>query len=165
MNFFDSNKYYKNISAVYIPPDNWNGTSYCRGTGMLGPEMYFDALKSEKTISEKQIKACSNRWEELRKENAPMRLMVSGNLVSLPDTFLDSFISNSVNTLTNTFTIAQLIGEVMDAYGLMVGNRPLFERVLSFIERDELEIVKECKEKLMATEVRKKKTNSSLKRI
>ncbi len=161
MNFLDSNKYYKNISAVYIPPDNWNGTSYCRGMGMLGPEMYFNALKLEKIIPENQIKACSDRWEELRKENAPMRLMISGNLVSLPDSFLDSFISNSVNTLTNTFTIAQLIGEVMGDYGLMVGDRPLFERVLSFIERDELEIVEECKEKPMFTKVRKKSHNSS----
>ncbi len=155
MDFLDSQKYYKNISTVFIPPDYWTGSYYCRGTAMLGPEMYFDALQLEKKITEKQIKICSDRWKELRNENAPMRLMVSGNLVSLPHDFLDSFISNTINRFPETFTIARLVGEVMGVYGIMVGDFPLFERVLCFVKRGELEIVEECKEKPMVTRVKK----------
>ncbi len=122
---------------------------------MLDPEMYFDALKLEKPIPESQIKVCSDRWKELRRENAPMRLMVSGNLVSLSEYFLDPFISNTVSTLPSTFTIARLVGDVMGIYELMVGDFPLFERVHKFIERGDLEIIEECKEKPMASKVRK----------
>ncbi len=122
---------------------------------MLGPEMYFEALKLEKDITEKQIRICSDRWKELCKENAPMRLMVSGNLVSLPHDFLDSFIRNTINKLPETFTIARLVGDVMGAYELMVGDFSLYERVLCFVERGELEIVEECREKPMAARVRK----------
>jgi len=87
---------------------------------MLGLEMFFEALKFEKKITEKQIKICSERWKELQKENAPMRLMVSGNLVSLPHDFLDSFIRNTIDKLPETFTIARIVGDVMGVYELMV---------------------------------------------
>ncbi|MCR5421008.1 MAG: DUF1835 domain-containing protein [Lachnospiraceae bacterium] len=155
MSFLDSQKHYKNISAVFISPDYWSGSYYCRGTAMLGPEMYYEALKLEKEITENQIKNCSDRWKELRRENAPMRLMVSGNLVSLPEDFLDSFIRNTINKFPEKFTIAGLVGEVMGAYELMVGDFSLYERVLCFAERGEIEIMEECKEKPMATRVRK----------
>jgi hypothetical protein len=155
MSFLDSQKYYKNISTVFIPPDYWTGSYYCRGTAMLGPEMYYEALKLEKEITKKQIEICSDRWKELCKENAPMRLMVSGNLVSLPEDFLDSFIRNTIIKLPEKFTIARLVGDVMGVYELMVGDFSLYERVLCFVERGELEIVEECKEKPMVTRVKK----------
>ncbi len=155
MDFLDREKCYKNISTVFIPPDYWSGSYYCRGTGMLAPEMYAKALMLEKAIYESQIRTCAERWKELRKENAPMRLMVSGNLVSLPEDFLDYFISNTANKLQGTFTIARLVGEVMGVYELMVGDFSLYERVLCLVERGDLEIVEECKEKPMATSVRK----------
>ena len=122
---------------------------------MLGPEMYYEALKLEKEITKKQIEICSDRWKELCKENAPMRLMVNGNLVSLPEDFLDSFIRNTIIKLPEKFTIARLVGDVMGVYELMVGDFSLYERVLCFVERGELEIVEECKEKPMVTRVKK----------
>ena len=143
MSFLDAQKYYKNVSAVYIPPDFFPTSCYYRGTGMLGPEMYFDAQKFEKTISEAQIKASSERWNELRKENAPMRLMISGSLVSLPEDFLDSFIYRMLAKMPETFTIAKLVGNLMGEYELMVGDMPLFARVLHIIEKGELELTEE----------------------
>ena len=43
----------------------------------------------------------------------------------------------------------------MGVYELMVGDFSLYERVLCFVERRELEIVEECKEKPMVTRVKK----------
>lgn len=56
MSFLDSQKYYKNISTVFIPPDYWTGSYYCRGTAMLGPEMYYEALKLEKEIKKNRLR-------------------------------------------------------------------------------------------------------------
>lgn len=155
MSFFDKQKYYTNVSAVYIPPDYWQGTCFYRGTGMFGPEKFFDALTLEKNLSETQIKAYSERWSELQKENAPMRLMVSGNLVSLPEDFLDSFIYRAIAKLPDTFKIAKLVGNVMGEYELMVGDRPLFERVLHIIDKGDLILTEEWQKESMSTCVRK----------
>lgn len=143
MSFLDSQKYYKNVSAVYIAPDYFQRSCYYRGTGMLGSEMFFEALNFEKTISEDQIKVSSERWEKLRKENAPIRLMVSGNLVSLPEDFLDSFIYSTIAKMPKSFTIAKLVGNVMGEYELMVGDMPLFARVLHMIEKGDLVLTEE----------------------
>ncbi len=156
MSFLDGKKYYTNVSTVYIAPDYWQRSYFCLGTGMLAPEDYYDALKLEKILSEKQIKAYSERWKNLKKENAPMRLMVSGNLVSLPEDFLDSFIYRTMDGLEETFTIARLVGDVMGVFELGVGDRQLFERVRHIIKHGDLILEEEWQDKPMATHVRKK---------
>lgn len=121
--------------------------------------MFFEALKLEKAISEAQIKSSSERWKELRDENAPMRLMVSGNLVSLPEDFLDSFIYRMLDKMPETFTIARLVGNVMGEYELMVGDMPLFVRVFHIIKKGDLELAEEWdNESPMHTKVRKGRT-------
>lgn len=155
MSFLDKQKYYTKVSAVYIPPNYWLGRSFYRGTGMLEPEHYFGALSLEKDLSEGQIKAYSERWKELQKENSSMRLMVSGNLVSLPEDFLDSFIYTEMSKLPDSFTIAMLVGNVMGEYELMVGDRPLFERVMHIIQNGDLTIIEDWAERPMMTMVRK----------
>ncbi len=155
MSFLDKQKYYTNISAIYIPPDYWQGNYFCRGTGMMGFEMFYDAQKFEKIISEEQIKAYSKRWQQLQKENAPMRLMISGNLVSLPEDFLDSFIYRTIEKMPETFAIAKLVGDVMGEYELGVGDMPIFERVLYIINKGDLKLTEKWQDRPMATCVKK----------
>ena len=155
MSFLDKQKYYTNVSAVYISPDYWQGKWFCRGTGMIEPGKSYEALSLEKNLSKEQIMAYAKRWGQLQKENAPMRLMVSGNLVSLPEDFLDSFIYREIDKQSETFTIAKLVGDTMGESELMVGDRPLFERVMHIIEKGDLIVTEECKEKPMASHVKK----------
>lgn len=155
MSFLDKQKYYTNVSTVYIPPDYWQGKWFCRGTGMIEPGRFFEALSLEKFLSKEQIMAYADRWKQLQKENAPMRLMVSGNLVSLPEEFLDSFIYRAIDKLPETFTIARLVGDTMGESEIMVGDSPLFERVMHIIEKGDLVVTEECKEKPMASHVKK----------
>lgn len=157
MSFLDKQKYYTNVSAVYIPPDYWQGKWFCRGTGMIEPGKFYEALSLEKSLSREQIIAYAERWKQLQKENAPMRLMVSGSLVSLPEDFLDSFIYREIDKLSETFTIANLVGNIMGESEIMVGDSPLFERVMHIIEKEDLIVVEECMEKPMATLVKKEK--------
>lgn len=157
MSFLYKQKYYTNVSAVYIPPDYWQGKWFCRGTGMIEPGKFYEALSLEKSLSREQIIAYSERWKQLQKENAPMRLMVSGSLVSLPEDFLDSFIYREIDKLSETFTIATLVGNIMGETEIMVGDSPLFERVMHIIEKEDLIVVEECMEKPMATLVKKKR--------
>lgn len=155
MSFFDKQKCYSNVSTVYIPPDYWQGRWFCRGTGMIEPGKFYEALSLEKSLSKEQIVAYSERWKQLQRENAQMRLMVSGNLVSLPIDFLDSFIYRAIEKLPETFTIARLVGDTMGESVIMVGDRPLFERVLHIIEKGDLILDGEWQDKPMATRVKK----------
>ncbi len=155
MYFLDSKEHYTNISTMFLPPDYWNGKYYCSAWGELGPEYWFDTLRLERMMSEAEIRACSNRWKELRKENAYLRLMVGGNLISLNEGFLDGFIRDSLSRMPETFKIAQLVGTVMGECGLMLGDMPVFEGVYRLIQRGELELMEEWNESPMRTMVKK----------
>ncbi len=156
MNFFDKNKYYQNVSTVFLPPDYWNGEYYCNAWGQMPPEKYFDALCLEKPITEKQIKDCSDKWNKLRSENLPLRLLVSGNLVSLHEEFIDGFIRDCIEKMPDKFRIAHLVGNVMGECGLMLSDAILFHRVRSMIVSGELMLAEEWQEQPMSTLVKRK---------
>ncbi len=157
MNYLDENKYYENISAVFLPPDYWTGTYYCCAWGQMPPEKWYETLSLEKAIAEDQIKQCSEKWKELQRENHMLRLMISGNVVSLQEVFLDAIIRDTLRKMPETFKIARLIGEVMGTSGLMLSDLIVFSRVNSMIQNGELVLAEDWQEQTMSTQVRHKK--------
>ncbi|MBO6240530.1 MAG: DUF1835 domain-containing protein [Butyrivibrio sp.] len=156
MYYLDSKKHYTNASTMFLPPNYWNGRYHCSAWGQLGPEEWFNTLGLERIISEDEIKACSQRWKELRKENAYLRLMVGGNLISLNKEFLDGFIRDVLSRMPETFKISRLVGDVMGECGLMLGDMPIFDGVYRLIQRGELVLMDEWNESPMRTMVKKK---------
>ena len=94
--------------------------------GEMPPEKWFDTLCLEKTITEDQIKLCSEKWKELQLENLMLRLMINGNLVSLHGEFLDTIIRDYLKRMPKIFKISRLIGEVMGECGLMLSDLVIF---------------------------------------
>ncbi|WP_026525119.1 MULTISPECIES: DUF3658 domain-containing protein [unclassified Butyrivibrio] len=154
MNYLDKNKYYEKVSAVYLPPNYWTGKYYCNAWGQMPPEKWFDTLSLEKNITKEQIKHCSEKWKDLQKDNLPLRLMVSGSIVSLHEEFLDSIIRDVIKNMSKTFKISRLVGEVMGKTELMLGDLIIFERVNSMIERGEILLAEEWQESAMRTLVK-----------
>lgn len=155
MNFLDSKKHYSNISTMFLPPDYWNGKYYCCAWGQLEPKDFGETLKLERIISETEIKYCSKRWEELRRENTYLRLMVGGKLISLNENFLDGFIKNALSKMSESFKIEQLVEMIIGECGLMIGDIHVFEGVHRLIERGKIVLLEEWNEIPMRTIVKK----------
>lgn len=156
MHYLDSKKHYSNVSNIFLPPNYWDGNSICIAWPQLNSCHWSETLYLEKEMSEAEIKYYSGRWKELQKDNSPLRLMISGNLVSLDVTFLDPFFYKILAKMPESFKIARLVVDVMGESGLMLGDMPLFERVKALINNGVLELTEEWQERPMQTHVKKR---------
>ena len=83
-----------------------------------------------------------------------LRLMISGDLVSLHGEFLDTIIRDYLKRMPKIFKISRLIGEVMGECGLMLSDLVIFSRINGMIESGELLLAEEWQESAMSTLVR-----------
>lgn len=79
-------------------------------------------------------------WEQLMKENAPLRVIVNGHLISVQEDFYDSIINKMIGEAP--FQVSHLIVDVMRAYSLGISDFILSERLKSLIRCNVLEVVK-----------------------
>lgn len=103
------------------------------------PGRFFDFLPLEKEITLTEKRFIASRWHELQMENAPLRAVVNGKLVSIPEDFYDYFIRQSL--LDGEFTVARLIGTVLGNHQLGIGDWWVAQRIDFMIANGELEVV------------------------
>ena len=78
-------------------------------------------------------------WEALKRENAPLRVVLNGKLRSVEMDFYDSFIRKEIPD--GTFKVAQLIGLVLSRNRLGIGDWIIAQRIKSMIASGELTVV------------------------
>lgn len=61
---------------------------------------------------------CAARWKHLQQENAPLRVLLNGRLVSASVTFYDEFICREITAADDEFDETMLIGTIMEKYDL-----------------------------------------------
>ena len=96
MSYLDKLEVYENISAIFLPPKYWTGHGFSNAWGQLDSGKWYETLNLEGSIAEEQIKRYAERWKELQAENSNLRMMVSGNLLSLQEDFLDYYFMNAL---------------------------------------------------------------------
>lgn len=103
------------------------------------PGKFFDFLPLEKEITITEKRFIASRWHELELENTPLRAVVNGKLVSVPEDFYDYFIRQSL--LDGEFPVARLIGTVLGNYQLGIGDWLVAQRIDLMIANGEFEVV------------------------
>ena len=105
----------------------------------VAPNEFYKFLSYEKEISNiiKQIQA--DLWDELKEENAPLRAVVNGKLISVPEDFYDHIIINNIPD--EEFTRGMLIGKIIGEYELGVGDTWFAQRINKMIEDKKLKVV------------------------
>jgi hypothetical protein len=83
----------------------------------------------------------SRLWHDLKAENAPLRALVNGKLISVPDDFYDHIIVKNIPD--GEFVMARLIGTVLGTYALGVGDGWYASRIKKMIADNKLEIVED----------------------
>lgn len=83
-------------------------------------------------------------WEQLKAQNADLRAVISGHVLSVPPDFYDFLIYECISQMPEVFPEALLIGNVLGTSQIRLSDGWLALRVAHMIEAGQLGIVEEC---------------------
>lgn len=115
------------------------------GWGAVEPHQFGRMALSGEKIPVNAIRMMADHWGALRRENAPLRAVLNGRLVSAPETLYDFWILREIAAQEPEFREAVLIGNVIGKYRLGIGDDWIARRVEQFIRDGLLEPVTEAK--------------------
>lgn len=107
--------------------------------GQIEPGKFYQFLPLERQLSQSEKRMFSNRWIDLIRENALLRAVVNGKLISVPEDFYDYIITKNIPD--DDFLMARFIGKIMGNYDLGVSDRWYVFRIEKMIEENKLIIV------------------------
>lgn len=111
------------------------------GWGELSPGKWGHYLSSQQEVQPSLLSACSIRWQQLQKENAPLRIFLNGRLQSAPETIYDSFILQEAERQPPEFREANAVGSVLGKYQLGIGDAWIALRFEQFIKDGLFEVI------------------------
>lgn len=130
------------VSVVSLPEyrETSNNTivSYSNW-GEISPGQFYSFLSYERELSNMEKHIQANLWEDLKAENSPLRAIVNGKLISVPEDFYDHLIINNIPD--GEFVMARLIGNILGEYQLGVGDGWYALRIKKMIKENKLKIV------------------------
>lgn len=132
-----------NISVVSLPafsPICENEIIEYSHWGEVEPNKFHEFLHLESQLSGTEKRFLSSCWYELMKENAPLRAIINGKLISVPEDFYDFIIIR--NLPDNDFLMARFIGKLLGKYHLGISDSWYAFRIEKMIEENKLIVVK-----------------------
>ncbi|KUO77481.1 MAG: hypothetical protein APF81_04765 [Desulfosporosinus sp. BRH_c37] len=111
----------------------------CTDWAELSPGQFYSFLSLEREMTNIEKRLQSSLWNDLKAENAPLRALVNGKLISVPEDFYDHIIIKNIPD--REFVMAQLIGTILGKYHLGVGDGWYALRIKKMIVDNKLEIV------------------------
>lgn len=111
------------------------------GWGEVAPEEWNYYLRWQQLASPSFKQHCISCWRNLQNENAPLRAILNGRLVSVQENIYDSFIHREIAQQDETFQEAMIIGRVLGKYQLGIGDGWVALRIEEMIRTGILEII------------------------
>lgn len=130
--------------------------------GEVGPGEWHKYLALQRTVSTIFIKSCANHWQELQVENAPLRAVLNGQLVSLSEKLYDDFILREIAAESEEFQEAMIIGRVLGKYQLGISDSWIALRIEEMISAGKLTVMSKVHEDMPAYRRRLKKCTQCL---
>lgn len=140
-------KYECAISVVRLPDyvrEEENTTVRYSSWGEVDAGQFYRFLPLEKELSEHEQKVFASRWDELKEEDAPLRVLINGCLVGVKEDFYDFLIRRELPE--GEIIQARLIGNLLLKYPLGISDSWYMNRINHMIETGEIEVVKEADE-------------------
>lgn len=106
-----------------------------RSTGEVPPEELGDMAETDEPVSMTMRKYYAGVWDDLVRENAPLRAIINGVIMGVPAEFYDFALR--ANLPEGEFHVARLIGNTLIRMP-GVSDRWLFLRIQSMLQRGEL---------------------------
>lgn len=111
-----------------------------RGWGEVEPQLYGTFLDRENVLTEKEVYGFAAEWELLKAENAPLRVVENGLVVSADLSYYDDSIRKEFPKEAGT--IAYVIGSALGKQKIPTGDVFIANRIKVFIKSGELKIVR-----------------------
>lgn len=112
--------------------------------GDVGPEGWGRLQALQQEVHPVLCRAMAARWRELQQENAPLRAVVNGRLVSVAETLYDMPILLEIALAEETFSQAGLIGNVLGRHRPGVGDAWIALRMEHMLEEGLLTAITEA---------------------
>lgn len=109
--------------------------------GEVAPGEWTQYLKLQELASPTVCERFAMRWRTLQKENAPLRAMLNGQLVSVSETIYDRYIMSEIAEEVDEFQEARIIGQVLGKYQLGISDYWVAIRIEEMIKDGRLEPV------------------------
>lgn len=116
------------------------------GCGEVAPGEWHRYLALQKSAPPVFCQSCASHWLALQKENAPLRVMFNGQLVSVSETIYDDFIIREIAEEGEEFQEAMIVGRVLGKYQLGIGDSWVALRIEEMIHAGKLEPVTDIAE-------------------
>ncbi|SDH40366.1 DUF3658 domain-containing protein [Desulfosporosinus hippei] len=111
------------------------------GWGEVAPGEWHRYLALQKPVLPVFEQSCASHWQELQRENAPLRATLNGQLISAQETLYDGFILREIAAEGEEFQEAMIIGRVLGKYQLGIGDSWVALRIEEMIHAGKLEAV------------------------
>lgn len=136
-------KYDCKITAIKLPSfkENKDGSiDEYSCWGEIAPGKFYDFLPLETEIPPNMRKVMAQNWNKLQEENATLRAVVNGKLISVSEDFYDYFIRSAIPN--DEFILSRMIGEVLGKYQLGIFDWCIYQRIEKMIQNGEIEVIK-----------------------
>lgn len=107
----------------------------------VAPEEWYQYFAFQKTVSSAFIQCCASHWQALQAENAPLRAVLNGQLVSMSEKLYDDFIRCEIEAEDEKFHEAMIVGRVLGKYQLGICDSWVALRIEEMIRDRKLETV------------------------
>ncbi len=106
--------------------------------GETAPGEWGRFLPFQRPVPSALRRQCAARWQELQAENAPLRAVLNGRLVSVREDIYDSFLLREIEAEPEEFQEAVIIGRVLGKYRLGVSDAFIARRIGKMIRDGKL---------------------------
>lgn len=112
-----------------------------RNLGELHPSEWGRLARDARVLPAAQAAALVTQWQTLQAQNAPLRAVLNGVLVSADEVLYDPYLRRMLKDMPDTFREADLIGRTLGCFPLGYGDAWLALRVEQWIAHGELQAV------------------------
>lgn len=110
-----------------------------RAWGEVEPQLFGSFLREERVLAEKEVQDLANKWRLLKAENAPLRVVENGCVISAGESYYDNLIREEFPQ--GACKIAYIIGNALGKQKIPTGDVFIAKRIQHFIDNGELVVL------------------------
>ena len=138
------NCYENEIHLVKLPEYEVRGKNivYYKNWGEVAAEEFAVFLSGERILSKEEIQMYAFLWNDLVEDNSPLRAMVNGKMIGVPENFYDFMIFNRLTT--KPIKECRLIGDIIGHNQASIGDWWYAKRIQHFIEEGLIKVLEDA---------------------
>lgn len=138
-------KYENEIRVVKLPEYAVREKSITiyKNWGEVAAEEFAGFLPYEKKLSKKEVRLYGLLWSELADDNSPLRAVINGRVLGVPEDFYDFLIWKKLTD--KPVKEARLIGDILGYFPISVGDWWYAKRIEYYIRQGKIRVVQDSK--------------------